>query len=124
MDSPALTDEKLATILSFFVTFGYVDGQFHASERTFVSEYLAAVLPRFVEATSPDPRVQAEVRSRLEQLLAGTYDRIITEIEGLEEEGPRADDRGDGFIYTRLKVRCIELFHSLACQLLLLNKRF
>lgn len=116
MDSRTLTDEKLATILSFLVTFGYIDGQFHPSEHQFVGEYLASLLPSFITATSPDPKVQEKVHARLQQLLDGTYERVTSEIEGLADEGPRAEDNGESFIFARLKVRCVELFRSFSAE--------
>jgi hypothetical protein len=116
MDVRTLTDEKLASILSFLITFGYVDGKFHATERKFVVDYLATLLPPLLEATSPEPRVQEQVRARLNQLLDGTYQRLTTEIEELAEEGPRADDGGAGFVFARLKVRCLDMFGAFAAE--------
>ncbi len=44
MDARNLSDEKLAAILKFLVTFGYIDGTFDPAEQRFVSGYMNGLL--------------------------------------------------------------------------------
>jgi hypothetical protein len=112
MDVRTLSDEKLANILTFLVTFGYIDGTFDPAEQRFVTGYVNGLLAALAEASSEDPRRRAEVHARVGAALDGVYRRVAAEIEELGDEGPRAEDGGETFLYARLKVRCVELYRA------------
>ena len=112
MDLPALSDEKLASVLTFLVTFGYVDGHFDPSEQHFVSAHLNRLLGALVDGTTPEPRVREKVRARLSRELDLVYTRVSDEIEGFLDEGPRVERDGESFLFARLKVRCVEIFRT------------
>src|SRR5262245_23239635 len=111
MDPRNLSDEKLATLLRFLVSFGYIDGTFDQAEQRFVATYLNGLLEALVERATPDPRRRAEVKMRVSRALDAAYERVADEIEGFADEGPRDETpgKGESFLYTRLKVRCVEL---------------
>ncbi len=112
MDARALSDEKLASILTFLVTFGYIDGTFDPAEQRFVASYLNDLLGKLTESSTPDPKRRAEVHARISRALDGVYARVADEIEGLQGEGPRDGANGESFLYARLKVRCVEIFRA------------
>src|SRR5512138_3359967 len=75
MDVRELSDEKLASILTFFVTFGYIDGAFDPAEQRFVSEHMHRLLAGFVDAVTPDARQRAAVHARISRALDAVYER-------------------------------------------------
>jgi hypothetical protein len=111
MDARALSDEKLASILTFLVTFGYIDGSFDPAEQRFVSEQLNRLLAGFVEGATNDPRQAGAVHARISRELDAVYARVSDEIEAFSDDSPRAEGQ-DSFLFARLKVRCVEQFRA------------
>jgi hypothetical protein len=109
MDVRNLSDEKLASILTFFVTFGYIDGAFDPAEQRFVSEQMNRLLAGFVDTVTPDARQRAAVHARISRALDAVYERVSDEIEAFSDDAPR-EAGVDSFLFARLKVRCVEQF--------------
>jgi hypothetical protein len=114
MDPRDLSDEKLASILTFLVTFGYIDGAFDPAEQRFVSEQMNRLLDLFVGGTAPDARQRAAVHARISRELDAVYQRVSDEIEAFAGDAPRGvdGDSGESFLFSRLRVRCIEQFRA------------
>ncbi len=112
MDLRNLSDEKLSSILSFLVSFGYADGVFDPAEMRFVAEHMQRLLGSLVDGTTADTRQREQVRARLSRELDLVYQRVSDEIEAFMDEGPRDEDQGESFLFARLRVRCVEIFRS------------
>lgn len=103
-----LSEEKLAAIMAFLVTFAHIDGELSDGEQTFISTYLDSLLTTLVDRTDRGRR-RAETRARHEAELEALFEQLTGELEKLAEDVPRTAERR-AYMYTRLKVRCVELF--------------
>jgi hypothetical protein len=92
-----LPDANIIAVIDLLLTIGYVDGLLHADEKQFIEGYTRWLVDNFAQA-----------RARIDEVHAA----LDAEIAGLVAEVTAAGD--DHYLRTRLKVRAVALFRSLA----------
>ncbi|HVK87201.1 MAG TPA: metallophosphoesterase family protein [Kofleriaceae bacterium] len=92
-----LPDANIIAIIDLLLTIGYVDGLLHADEKRFIDGYTSWLVDNFAQA-----RAQID----------GVHRALDAEIAGLVAEVTAAGD--EHYLRTRLKVRAVALFRSLA----------
>ncbi len=116
--SIGMSGDRLATILQFMVTFAHIDGHFAEQEQQFIAAHMEALLTMLTSSVQASPEQRAQLKARCEAQLEVVFLAVTAELATLAEETPR-DGVGrqgaerNGFVYTRLKTRCVELLRAL-----------
>ncbi len=101
---------RTAEIVELLLTVGWVDGLFHHREQAFIRRYLDSVVALVERSAAPDK--QALVRFEYKTKLDATLARLDKEIAELADEVTTSGEVG--FVPTKLKVRAVTLFRSIA----------
>lgn len=111
---PSVAERQMEALLFSLTTFGYIDGDFDASERALVRATIERLVERRVDAAMPGaaPEVRQDLVSRFTTHFGERLERIDAHVRELFFE-PLADgeDR-DTFVHAKLKQRCFEIFQS------------
>ena len=100
-----VAERQLAAVLWYLTALGYVDGNFDASERAFVSRYADSLAAGRVDpAPRGAPSWSAFVRAELAS--------IEHEVEEALSEPTADGERSEVYALSRLKLRCFELFRG------------
>ncbi|MDX2089326.1 MAG: metallophosphoesterase [Kofleriaceae bacterium] len=92
-----LPDANVIAVIDLLLTIGYVDGLLHADEKRFIEGYTKWLVDNFAQA-----------RAQIDEV----HRTLDAEIAGLVAEVTAAGD--EHYMRTRLKVRAVALFRSLA----------
>ncbi len=89
------------SVIDLLLTVGYIDGQFHEDERSFIRQYVDRLVER-----GPQPPDAGDWRARFD----AAYARFDAEIAAIAAEVVAAGD--ERYVQTRLKVRAVALFRN------------
>ncbi len=111
---PDVAEQQMCAIIFYLTAFGYIDGDFDRSERTFVKVYIR----QLVEARAQDamPNATAEVRGELVARFVTHFHEVFEQIDhhvqSLFSEAVAGDENVEAFVYAKLKLRSYEIFTS------------
>jgi hypothetical protein len=115
-NDPNLAEQEMQAIIFYLTAFGYIDGNFDLSEKSFVKAYIQ----RLVEARARDAMPEADERSRGEVTrrfvshFHELFEQIDEEVRELFTEVVASGEDVERFVYARLKLRSYEIFQSFA----------
>ncbi len=108
---PVVAEQEMRAVIYYLTAFGYVDGEFDASERGYIQSYVRRLVEARAEAAmtlSPDLRGVAVER------WARHFDEVIDEVAAeirFHATEPVADgEQSEAFVMSRVKLRCFEHF--------------
>ncbi|HLU67555.1 MAG TPA: metallophosphoesterase family protein, partial [Kofleriaceae bacterium] len=99
----------------FYLTaFGYIDGQFDLSEKTFIRIYIRQLVERRANDAMPDatPEMKAEVVKRFVTHFHEVFEEIDRDVRRLFSEVVADGESVEEFVYAKLKLRSYEVFRS------------
>ena len=111
---PAQAERQIESIIFYLTTCGYIDSEFDLTEKAFVRSFLRKLV---AERVDPDERLAPEVR--FEQIekqhdhYVEVFQRIDSEVKELFSEAVADGEDPQGFVLSRLKLRCFEMFQAL-----------
>ena len=98
--NPVVAEQQMTAIITYLITFGYIDGQFDVREKVFIHEYIQALVRMRVDAMGiADPADRALITERQTAYFEKVFDRVHREIKenfdevvavGRERRGVRA----------------------------------
>jgi len=111
---PQRAEHQMHAVIFYLVTFGYIDGDFDAKEKSYIKEIIRTLIEH--RATQAMPDADAAVRADV----VGKYTRHFHEVmEGIDHnvkelftESVSSSEDPKTFVHSRLKVRCFEIFQS------------
>src|SRR5689334_22016672 len=109
---PKVAEQEMHAIIHYLTAFGYVDGSFDASEKSFIRAYIQRLIQHRADAAmgDSDPALKAEVVGKWTHHFHEVLDSVDAEIkENIEEPVAEGED-SQAFVIARLKLRCFELF--------------
>ncbi len=109
---PVVAEQEMRAVIYYLTAFGYVDGDFDASERGFIRRYVRQLVDaRAAEAMTLSP----DLRDAAVERWARHFDEVIEEVANeiaFHATEPVAEGEASGaFVMTRVKLRCFELFN-------------
>lgn len=110
---PDLAEQQMNAIIFYLVAFGYIDGDFDRSEKTFVRDYIR----RLVEARARDAMpegsaVDTEIVERFVTHFHEVFEETDRYVRGLFNEPVANEEKVEEFVYAKLKLRSYEIFRS------------
>src|SRR5829696_1803902 len=111
---PDVAEQQMNAIIFYLTAFGYIDGDFDLTEKTFVKIYIRQLVnARAVEAMpDAEPATRTEVVQKFTAHFHEVFDEIDRSIRGLFDEVVGDAERVEDFVYGKLKLRCYEIFNG------------
>jgi calcineurin-like phosphoesterase family protein len=113
-NDPDVAEQQMNAIIFYLTAFGYIDGEFDLTEKTFVKIYIRQLVQQRAAEAMPDATeaVRADVANKFVAHFHEVFGAIDNEIRALFTEVVADDERVEEFVYAKLKLRCYEIFHS------------
>ena len=109
---PDRAAQQMDGILFYLTTFGYIDGDFDASEKEYVRGYIHKLARHRIVSTHPE--ATGELLEELARQGANhaleIFERIDQDVAELFTEAVAGNEDVDAFVQAKLKLRCFEIF--------------
>ena len=101
-------------VIFYLVTFGYIDGDFDAAEKSFVRDVIKKLIAHRALVAMPDAAesVRAEVVSKFTKHFHEVFEGIDQNVKDLFTESVSENEDPKAFVHSKLKVRCFEIFQG------------
>lgn len=111
---PTVAERQIEAIIFYLTTCGYIDSEFDLREKAFVRAYLRKLVTARVDGQGDlSPEARFEQIERLHEHYVEMFQTIDGEVAELFTEVTTEEEDTDAFVWSRLKLRCFELFKSL-----------
>lgn len=111
---PDIAEHQMRALIYYLTAFGYIDGEFDLSEKTFVRSYIRELIDTRATQSMPDAS-EAERNDVVERFTTHFYE-VFEEIDhgvrSLFDEVVAKGEDVDQFVYAKLKLRCYEIFKA------------
>lgn len=113
-DDPDIAEQEMNAIIFYLVTFGYIDGDFDAKEKTFVRQYIERLIDGRAQHAMPDApaEVRKEIVTKYTRHFHEVFEGIDANVKELFTESVSTDEDPTAFVHGRLKSKCFEIFKS------------
>jgi hypothetical protein len=111
-DDPQTADKQMRAVIFYLTTFGYIDGDFDASEKTFVRNYIANLVKSRVEGAVDDEKLRVELTGKYTTHFHEVFEGIDRQVAELFTESVAEGENQTDFVHAKLKLRCFEIFKS------------
>lgn len=111
---PDVAEQQMNAIIFYLTAFGYIDGQFDFTEKTFVRIYIRQLVTARAELAMPgaDARTRDDVVARFTAHFHEVFEHIDRGVRDLFDEAVADGEDVEKFVYAKLKLRSYEIFHS------------
>jgi hypothetical protein len=111
---PNVAEQQMRALIFYMTAFGYIDGDFDLSEKTFVRSYIRRLVEERAHQAMPDAAV--DTRSDVVEKFTTHFHEVFQEIDhgvrSLFTEVVASGENVDQFVYQKLKLRCYEIFKA------------
>src|SRR5579859_3105484 len=111
---PDVAEQQMNAIIFYLTAFGYIDGKFDFTEKTFVRIYIRQLVSARAKAAMPDadPATRDEVVARFVAHFLEVFEQIDRGVKDLFDEAVADGEDVEKFVYAKLKLRSYEIFQS------------
>ncbi|HVU02942.1 MAG TPA: metallophosphoesterase family protein [Polyangiaceae bacterium] len=112
-DGPT-ADKQMRAVIFYLTTFGYIDGDFDQSEKSFVRDYIRRLVEHRVHGAvdESDQKLRAELVKKFSTHFLEVFEGIDNQVKELFTEAVAEGEAQDNFVHSKLKLRCFEIFKS------------
>jgi hypothetical protein len=112
-DGPT-ADKQMRAVIFYLTTFGYIDGDFDQSEKEFVRGYVRKLVQSRVNDAVPesDQQLRRELTEKFTTHFHEVFEGIDRQVKELFTEAVAEGEAQDTFVFSKLKLRCFEIFKS------------
>lgn len=113
-DDPTRAEQEMHAVIFYLVTFGYIDGDFDATEKSFVRSTIQKLIEQRARAamSKVTDAVRAEVVTKYTRHFHEVFEGVDQNVKDLFTESVSEGEDPKAFVHSKLKVRCFEIFHS------------
>jgi hypothetical protein len=113
-NDPKRAEHEMHAVIFYLVTFGYIDGDFDAAEKSFVRDIIRKLIEHRASAAMPGAAdsVRAEVVEKFTKHFHEVFEGIDQNVKDLFTESVSENEDPKAFVHSKLKVRCFEIFQS------------
>jgi hypothetical protein len=113
-NDPDVAEQQMKAMIFYLRAFGYFDGEFDLTEKTFVKIYIRQLVTERARAAMPDAdaKTRADVVNRFTNHFHEVFEGIDQQIRALFDEVAADAEKVEHFVYAKLKLRCYEIFNS------------
>jgi hypothetical protein len=112
--NPDVAEQQMNAIIFYLTAFGYIDGEFDFTEKTFVRIYIRQLVTARAKAAMPDAdtKTRDEVINRFVSHFHEVFEQVDRGVKGLFDEAVADGEDVEKFVYAKLKLRSYEIFQS------------
>jgi hypothetical protein len=111
---PNVAEQQMRAIIFYLTAFGYIDGHFDRSEKSFIRGYIRQLVEARADEAMPgaEAAVRADVVNRFVTHFHEVFEEIDRDIRGLFTEVVAPGENIEEFVLAKLKLRGYEVFRS------------
>src|SRR5690349_1440733 len=111
---PAVAEQQMHAIIFYLTAFGYIDGEFDFTEKTFVRIYIRQLVSARARAAMPDadPQTRDEVTNRFVTHFHEVFEHIDRSVKELFDEVVADGEDVEKYVYAKLKLKSYEIFQT------------
>ncbi|HEU4729915.1 MAG TPA: metallophosphoesterase family protein [Kofleriaceae bacterium] len=112
--NPDVAEQQMNAIIFYLTAFGYIDGEFDFTEKTFVRIYIRQLVTARARAAMPDsdPKMRDEVVNRFVAHFLEVFEQIDRSVKELFDEAVADGEDVEKFVYAKLKLKSYEIFQT------------
>src|SRR3954465_13702210 len=112
--NPDVAEQQMNAIIFYLTAFGYIDGEFDFTEKTFVRIYIRQLVTARAKALMPDPEPQTrgEIINKFVGHFHEVFENIDRQVGALFDEAVADGEDVEKFVYAKPKLRSYEIFKS------------
>jgi uncharacterized tellurite resistance protein B-like protein len=112
--NPDVAEQQMNAIIFYLTAFGYIDGEFDFTEKTFVRIYIRQLVTARAKLAMPDadPKTRDEVVNKFVSHFHEVFEQIDHSVKDLFDEAVADGEDVERFVYAKLKLRSYEIFQS------------
>jgi len=112
--NPDVAEQQMNAIIFYLTAFGYIDGEFDFTEKTFVRIYIRQLVAARAQTAMPDadPKTREEVVNKFVGHFHEVFEQIDHTVKDLFDEAVADGENVENFVYAKLKLRSYEIFQS------------
>ena len=113
-NDPDVAEQQMNAIIFYLTAFGYIDGEFDLTEKTFVKIYIRQLVTERAKLAMPDAdaKTRTDVVNRFVNHFHEVFEEIDRQIRELFDEVVADAEKVEEFVYAKLKLRCYEIFNG------------
>jgi uncharacterized tellurite resistance protein B-like protein len=111
---PNVAEQQMNAIIFYLTAFGYIDGNFDFTEKTFVRIYIRQLVTQRAKTALPDAddKTREEVINKFTTHFHEVFEGIDRSVRELFDEAVADGEDVEKFVYSKLKLRSYEIFQS------------
>src|SRR5689334_1846848 len=112
--NPDVAEQQMHAIIFYLTAFGYIDGEFDFTEKTFVRIYIRQLVTQRAKTAMPDAdeKTREDVVNRFTTHFHEVFEGVDRGVRGLFDEAVADGEDVEKFVYAKLKLRSYEIFQS------------
>lgn len=112
--NPEVAEQQMNAIIFYLTAFGYIDGEFDFTEKTFVRIYIRQLVTARAKLAMPDadPKTRDEVVNKFTSHFHEVFEQVDHSVKALFDEAVADGEDVEKFVYAKLKLRSYEIFQS------------
>jgi hypothetical protein len=112
--NPDVAEQQMNAIIFYLTAFGYIDGEFDFTEKTFVRIYIRQLVTARANTmlAHEDARTRDEVVAKFVSHFHEVFENIDRQVKELFDEAVADGEDVEKFVYAKLKLRSYEIFQS------------
>jgi uncharacterized tellurite resistance protein B-like protein len=112
--NPDVAEQQMNAIIFYLTAFGYIDGEFDFTEKTFVRIYIRQLVTQRAKTALPnaDEKTREEVVNKFTTHFHEVFEQIDHGVRELFDEAVADGEDVEKFVYSKLKLRSYEIFQS------------
>src|ERR1041384_6573634 len=116
--NPDVAEQQMHAIIFYLTAFGYIDGEFDFTEKTFVRIYIRQLVSARAKAAMPDadPQTRDEVTNRFVTHFHEVFEHIDRSVKELFDEVVADGEDVEKYVYAKLKLKSYEIFQAFDAQ--------
>ena len=114
-NDPKVAEQQIEAVIFYLTTCGYIDDEFDLTEKAFVRAYLRKVVTQRVDQQGEmDAELRFEMIEKQHEHYVEVFQQIDNEVKDLFTEAVADGEDVGGFVRSKLKLRCFEMFRDLS----------
>jgi hypothetical protein len=112
--NPEVAEQQMNAIIFYLTAFGYIDGNFDFTEKTFVRIYIRQLVTQRAQTAMPDAddKTRDEVVNRFTTHFHEVFEQVDRSVKALFDEAVADGEDVEKFVYAKLKLRSYEIFQT------------
>src|SRR5262245_13152766 len=113
-DDPNIAEQEMHAVIFYLTTFGYIDGDFDASEKDFIRRYIHELVKARADGAmkGADAKLRDEIVQKYTAHFHEVFEGIDNNVKDLFSEAVADGEDQGSFVRNKLKLRCFEIFKS------------